>query len=246
VRRPHPPPTATVMADDFDRSTRGSPTVFTALRGPDGSELDIDYDDVTVAPALLLDVPPSPTVATERPNRAPGEPVLSPRLNMERGFHYATSPPQRSPSKALQPKRRNESPARSFDQLGFDDVSGLQFGVRGKAASVAGQPAHHRTPRLSQKPPLPPTHLVPRKVLEDGPERTITIWREGVAANSSHDEEPRSDVDSHAGRRRESVGSQGKPEAASTLPSSNIGRHHDRLVRKSIDLPLVRLILPLV
>ena len=35
--------------------------MLNALHGPDGSELDLDYDDLTVAPNVIMDVPPSPT-----------------------------------------------------------------------------------------------------------------------------------------------------------------------------------------
>ncbi|KAI0036565.1 hypothetical protein K488DRAFT_82006 [Vararia minispora EC-137] len=231
------------MPDDFDAmtETRGSPTVLHAPRGADGSELDIDYDDVTVAPGILLDVPPSPTVVTERPRHV-SEHILSSKRGKDKDKDIEpVSPPHRSPSKSSQIRRRTGSPSRSLDQLGFSHIgSSDPYTMRGKAASVSGGPAHPRTPRLSQKGPLPPSHLVPRKVIEDGPERTITIWREDVAASADAAEsETRSDMDSHTGRRRGSISSQNKPDGVPISAAANSGeRHRDRIMRRSIDITL--------
>jgi hypothetical protein len=49
--------------------------------------------------------------------------------------------------------------------------------------------------------------LVEKLVFEDGPERTISVWRENVAKGGGGDREGegRSEVDSHVGRRRVST-----------------------------------------
>lgn len=93
----------------------------------------------------------------------------------------------------------------------------------GKARSVAGDRSarrslgsgNHQPSAAAPAMPLPPfppgkgpaagrSDMVEKRVLEDGPERTISVWREGVAKNSSEvgDGDGRSELDSHAGRRR--------------------------------------------
>jgi len=247
VRRPHPPPTATVLPDDFDAftETRGSPTIMDAPHGADGSELDIDYDDMTVAPGLLMDIPRNTASASMKPAPTPlspmHEPPHSPRRDRERERERRALPPPQS-SRPEQyaypsPRRRMTSPSRSLDQPGFDHVSGPS--VRGKANSVIGAQSPRRTPRLSHRGPPPQGNLVQRKIIEDGPERTITIWREDVAASSGGgpaDDEVRSEAGSHAGRKLPSSGGSGPPDAAT--PANGTTRHRDRLMRTSVDLAM--------
>ncbi|KAI0056543.1 hypothetical protein BV25DRAFT_1562483 [Artomyces pyxidatus] len=110
------------------------------------------------------------------------------------------------------PLRRAGSPTRSLG----GELLGARPGLhKGKANSVAGGMGE-RPARKSlggggkaKAPTAGRVDLVQKKVLEDGPERTISVWREGVAKSASEqgdgEGEVKSEVDSHAGRRRVSV-----------------------------------------
>ncbi|KAH8998396.1 hypothetical protein EDB92DRAFT_2111542 [Lactarius akahatsu] len=199
VRRPHPPPTTAPLPDDFDAITvtRGSTTIYD---DPGNSALGIDYDAVTIAA----------TAALERPLPIHAPVPLS---------------PTRNPVSPLR-QRRPASPSHSFagpdprSAGGGDGLMPHSKGLgHGKARSVAGDRSARRSLGSGNyppaaAPPFPPgkgpaagrNDLVEKKVLEDGPERTISFWREDVAKSSSEagdgDGDIRSDLDSHAGRRR--------------------------------------------
>ncbi|KAH9065252.1 hypothetical protein EDB87DRAFT_1043616 [Lactarius vividus] len=205
IRRPHPPPTTAPLPDDFDAITvtRGSTTIYDDAGN---SALGIDYDAMTVAA----------TAAHERPLPIHAPVPLS---------------PTRNPVGPLRQQRRPASPSHSFagpdlrSAGGGDGLMPHSKGLgHGKARSVAGDRSARRSlgsgnlpPAAAPPLPLPPfppgkgpaagrNDLVEKKVLEDGPERTISVWREDVAKSSSEvgdgDGDIRSDLDSHAGRRR--------------------------------------------
>ena len=225
VRRPHPPPTTAPLPDDFDAitETRDSTTVYDDAAN---SALEIDYDDITVAPIFTL---PSTPVYSPMPTPAPMP--TSPHRNL-------TSPPR---------QRRAASPSHSFASFG-PDVRGSRRGGNshgaGKARSVAGGDHDRDRDRTGQRrslgagnalmsspsgkgPAKGRNDLVEKLVLEDGPERTISVWREdvaktgevsrggggGVANVVGGDNAPaagtagagRSDLDSHVGRRKVST-----------------------------------------
>jgi hypothetical protein len=234
VRRPHPPPTTAPLPDDFDAitETRDSTTVYDDAAN---SALDIDYDDITVAPIFTL---PSTPIYAPVPTPAPVP--TSPSRNL-------TSPPR---------QRRAGSPSHSLASFS-PDVRGSRRGGNshgaGKARSVAsGDRERDRTGQrrslgtgnaLMPSSPQPLSFpsgkgpakgrndLVEKLVLEDGPERTISVWREhvknigeagrggggasanpaggddGAAAGTGTGGEGRSDLDSHVGRRRVSTDS---------------------------------------
>ncbi|KAN0129532.1 hypothetical protein V8E53_012714 [Lactarius tabidus] len=222
VRRPHPPPTSAPLPDDFDAitDTRDSTTIYD---DPGNSALGIDYDDVTVAAA----------VAPERPIPIHAPVPLS---------------PTRSPLNPLR-QRRGASPSRSLiepDLRSVGNGDGLvphSKGMgHGKARSVAGDRSARRSLGSGNHPPaaavppmpLPPfppgkgpaagrSDMVEKKVLEDGPERTISVWREGVLKSSSEagDGDGRSELDSHAGRRR-------RVESVAQTAGSVKGKGHRR------------------
>ena len=203
VRRPHPPPTSAPLPDDFDAitDTRDSTTIYDDLGN---SALGIDYDVMTVAAAA----------APERPLPIHAPVPLSP-------IRGPLSPAR---------QRRVASPSRSLAEPDLRSVGNGDSLVphskgmpHGKARSVAGDRSTRRSLGSGNHPPaaaasampLPPfppgkgpaagrSDMVEKKVLEDGPERTISVWREGVAKNSSEvgDGDGRSELDSHVGRRR--------------------------------------------
>lgn len=237
VRRPHPPPTSAPLPDDFDAitETRDSTTVYDDAAN---SALEIDYDDITVAPIFTFPLTP---IYAPTPTPAP----------------VPTSPPRNLTSPARQ--RRAESPSHSI--AGFSpNVRGSRRGGNshgaGKARSVAGGDRDRDRDRdrtgqrrslgagnalMPSSSPLPPSFpsgkgpakgrndLVEKLVLEDGPERTISVWREhvknvgeagrgggGGSANAAGGDdgaaagtggEGRGDLDSHVGRRRVSTDS---------------------------------------
>ncbi|KAF8271921.1 hypothetical protein EI94DRAFT_1783871 [Lactarius quietus] len=202
VRRPHPPPTSAPLPDDFDAitDTRDGTTIYDDAGN---SALGIDYDAMTMTAAA----------AHERPL-----PIYAP---------VPLSPTRNHPTSPLR-QRRAASPSRSLVEpdlrsAGNGDMPHSKGLSHGKARSVAGDRFARRSlgtgnhPSTSAVPPplpFPPgkgpaagrNDLVEKKVLEDGPERTISVWRESVAKNSSEvgdgDNDGRSDLDSHAGRRR--------------------------------------------
>ena len=235
VRRPHPPPTTAPLPDDFDAitETRDSTTVYDDAPN---SALDIDYDDITVAPIFTL-----PSTPIHSPMPTPALVPTSPSRNL-------TSPPR---------QRRAGSPSHSLASFS-PDVRGSRRGGDsrggGKARSVAGGDRDRDRDRAGQRrslgvgnalmpsspqPPLFPSgkgpakgrnDLVEKLVLEDGPDRTISVWREHVkstgeagrgggggsanapggddaAAAAGTGGEGRSDLDSHVGRRRVSTDS---------------------------------------
>ena len=238
VRRPHPPPTTAPLPDDFDAitETRDSTTVYDDAPN---SALDIDYDDITVAPIFTL-----PSTPIHSPMPTPALVPTSPSRNLT------------SPSR----QRRAGSPSHSLASFS-PDVRGSRRGGDsrggGKARSVAGGDRDRDRDRAGQRrslgvgnalmpsspqPPLFPSgkgpakgrnDLVEKLVLEDGPDRTISVWREhvkstgeagrgggGGSANAPGGDdgaaavaaagtggEGRSDLDSHVGRRRVSTDS---------------------------------------
>ncbi|KZV62506.1 hypothetical protein PENSPDRAFT_658055 [Peniophora sp. CONT] len=241
VRRPHPPPTATVLPDDFDAftETRGSPTVLSRPHGLDGSELDLDYDDLTVAPANIMDVPPSPTELARDQRRAQQIQMQQQRQEQSRQMLSPRKP--KSQAQLESPRsRRHASPPRSLDQLGFGYGADRAMSLLGSENKLK-KPVITRAPSVKDKGkgklPAANHNLVQRKVLEDGPERTISIWREDVAMSSgaggSVDEEVPDLVDRREARRR--AGSVSGNQEGVTQASMS-GRHRDRLLRKSIDM----------
>ena len=78
------------------------------------------------------------------------------------------------------------------------------------------------------------SELVEKKVFEDGPERTISVWREHVAKTGSERDrgregegDGRSEVDSHAGRRRVSTESRRRVESFAQVPGGSVkGKGH--------------------
>lgn len=251
VRRPHPPPTTAPLPDDFDAitETRDSTTIYDDAAN---STLDIDYDDITVAPIFTL---PSTPIHAPMPTLAPVP--TSPSRNL-------TSPPR---------QRRAGSPSHSL--AGFSpDVRGSRRGGdshgAGKARSVAGSDRNRERDRTGQRrslgvgnalmPSSPPpfssgkgpakgrNDLVEKMVLEDGPERTVSVWREHVAKKAGDGSgganvaggddgaaggtggEGRSDLDSHVGRRRVSTDSRRRVESlsqGSAMGSPNLkGKGH--------------------
>ncbi|KAH9969803.1 hypothetical protein BC827DRAFT_1262988 [Russula dissimulans] len=257
VRRPHPPPTTAPLPDDFDAitETRDSTTVYDEAAN---SALDIDYDAITIAPATPR--PSSPFQAQTQtqapiPIRAPVP--LSPHRT------GPTSPPRQHHSRAASPSRSlaslNLNLTLSPDTRGSGSGSGSRRGDGpnpGKARSVAGGGDRDRD-RATQRrslgtgnppPPLPfpqgkgPAkgrgELIEKLVLEDGPERTISFWRETVAKNANghaaaatagaggdgggggggggdagEDGDGRGDLDSHLGHRRVSTDSRRRVES---------------------------------
>jgi len=236
VRRPHPPPTTAPLPDDFDAitETRDSTTVYDEAAD---SALEIDYDDITVAPIFTL---PSTPIYAPMPTLAPVH--TSPSRNL-------ASPPR---------QRLADSPPHSLAGFSPDVQGSRRGGGAGKARSVAGgdrdRDRNRDRDRTGQRrslgagnalmptSPLPPSFpsgkgpakgrndLVEKLVLEDGPERTVSVWREHVAKKSGEagrgggggnanaaggddgavggtGAEGRSDLESHVGRRRVSTDS---------------------------------------
>ncbi|KAH9975621.1 hypothetical protein BJV74DRAFT_888784 [Russula compacta] len=196
VRRPHPPPTTAPLPDDFDAitETRDSTTIYDDAPN---SALDIDYyDDITVAPAPV----PAPT-CTRSPMTQP--------IHAPLPMPAPTSPPRNNPTSPPR-QRRAGSPSHSLAGPSPDvrgprrsDVAAAAAALSaGKARSVAGdrdrdRGAAQQRRSLGAPPPMPPlsssgkgpamgrNQLVEKMVLEDGPERTISVWREHVAKNAN-------------------------------------------------------------
>ena len=122
-------------------------------------------------------------------------------------------------------QRRAASPSHSFAGPDLRAVGSVPHDKglgQSKARSVAGDRSARRSLGSGNLPPAPAVPLLPfppgkgpaagrndlveKKVFEDGPKRTISVWREGVAKGASEagdgDGDGRSDLDSHAGRRR--------------------------------------------
>lgn len=200
VRRRHPPPTTAPLPDDFDAitDTRDSTTIY---NDAGNSALGIDYDALTVAAPTVHERPlPIHAPVPLSPTRGPVSPLRQRR---------AASPSRSLAGPELLSAGSGDGPLPHNKGLG-----------PGKARSVAGDRSTRRSlgsgnhPPMAA-PPLPPfppgkgpaagrNDLVEKKVLEDGPERTISVWREDVAVSASEagDGDGRSDLDSHAGRRR--------------------------------------------
>ncbi len=269
VRRPHPPPTTAPLPDDFDAitETRDGTTVYDDATN---SALEIDYDDITLAPIFTL--PSTPIQA----------PMPTPAL-----VSMPTSPPRNLTSTPRQ--RRAGSPSHSIAGFSSDMRGSRRAGDShgtSKARSVAGGDRERERDRdrtgqrrslgagnaLMPSSPMPPplsfpsgkgpakgrNDLVEKLVLEDGPERTISVWREHVAKRASEagrgggggggganaaggDDgvpggtggEGRSDLDSHVGRRRVSTDSRRRVESlaqgsASGSPSLKGKGHRSR------------------
>ena len=252
VRRPHPPPTTAPLPDDFDAitETRDSTTIYDDATN---SALGIDYDDITIAPApapAAQVVPPTYGRASAPPIHSP-VPVSPPR--------NLTSPPRQQQQ---QQHRRPGSPSHSSIAALSPDVRGSRRGAGGdgmsvgKARSVAGDRDRDRERAAQRRSlgtgngsvPMPAfpsgkgpakgrNDLVEKLVIEDGPERTVSVWREHIAKNggAAHadengttggggggggggDGDGRSDLDSHVGRRRVSTDSRRRVE--SLVPST--------------------------
>jgi len=261
VRRPHPPPTTAPLPDDFDAitETRESTTVYDDATN---SALGIDYDDITIAPAPA----PAPAAAAPSYGRSSAPlihaPVpISPPRNL-------TSPPR---------QHRPSSPSHSIAGLSPDVRGSRRSGGGGdgmsvgKARSVAGDRDRERTAQRrslgtgNAPVPMPAfssgkgpakgrNDLVEKLVIEDGPERTISVWREHVAKNGTGasvvvargeengttgggggggggggDGDGRNDLDSHVGRRRVSTDSRRRVESLvqSTTGSPSVkGKSH--------------------
>jgi len=267
IRRPHPPPTTAPLPDDFDAitETRDSTTIYDEAAN---SALDIDYDAITIAPATPR--PSSPSQAqTPIPIRAP-LPLFPHRTG-------PTSPPRypraASPSHSLASLNLNLT--LSPDARRSGSVSRHGDGPNpGKARSVAGAGDRDRD-RATQRRSLgtgnpPPSgkgpakgrgELVEKLVLEDGPERTISFWRESVAKDANGhapavtggagtgtgtgggggggggdaggDGDGRSDLDSHVGRRRVSTDSRRRVE--SLVQGSTSAKSKGHRSRESAD-----------
>lgn len=249
VRRPHPPPTTAPLPDDFDAitETRDSTTVYDDAAN---SALDIDYDDITVAPIFTL---PSTPIHAPTPTPASAPVPMSPSRDLT------------SPSR----QRRAGSPSHSLASFS-PDVRGSRRGGdsrgAGKARSVVGGDRDRAGQRrslgagnaLMPSSPLPPlfpsgkgpakgrNDLVEKLVLEDGPDRTISVWREhvknigeagrggggggGASGNAAGADdgaaggtggEGRSELDSHVGRRR--VSTESRRRVDSLAQGSNMG-----------------------
>lgn len=193
---------------------------------------EIDYDDVTVG----------------------GEEFIA----LQREGQGAILPRERSLKERDRDRvRRTGSPTRS---MGVPELSGrvakLSMGP-GKASSVAGVGRDRARDRVSQNeharrqsgggvkaPPIVTgrNELVQRKVLEDGPERTISLWREDVAVSSNasdtgvpaghglEKDSEASEVDSHKGRKRK----ESFAMSSSVTPTTN-SRGKDRGALISVD-----------
>ena len=262
VRRPHPPPTTAPLPDDFDAitETRDSTTIYDDATN---SALGIDYDDITIAPAPA----PAPAAVAPSYGRASAPPIHAP---------VPVSPPRNLTSPPRQ--HRPGSPSPSLAGLN-PDVRGSKRGASaggdgmsvGKARSVAGdrdrdreRTAQRRSLGTGNAPvPMPPfpsgkgpakgrNDLVEKLVFEDGPERTISVWREHVSKNGSsgasalalaHGEENgitggggdgdgRSELGSHVGRRRVSTDSRRRVDSlvqsATGSPSVKSKGHRGR------------------
>jgi hypothetical protein len=222
VRRPHPPPTTAPLPDDFDAitDTRDGTTVYSDV---ENSVLDIDYDAVTVA-ASANAAAAAAAVAYERPATIHAPIPIPPSRNP------ANPPKQR---RAVSPSHTIAGPdARSPPRADGPIYDNLKGPSASKARSVAGDRAQRRSlgapgnvvPLSSPAPPpfspgrgpaMGRTDLVEKLVFEDGPERTISVWRENVAkrggegggggGGGDREGEGRSEVNSHAGRRRVST-----------------------------------------
>ncbi|KAI0297746.1 hypothetical protein BC826DRAFT_153018 [Russula brevipes] len=250
---PHPPPTTAPLPDDFDAitETRDSTTIYD---DPPDSALDIDYDDMTVAPAPApVPVPaPAPTPALSY-SRSP-IPLHAP-VPVPLPGPLPTSPPRSTSNNLTSPprQRRAGSPSHSIAGLSFSpDVRSPRRSdgmSTGKARSVAG--GDRDRDRTSQRRSLgagnPPPHLpfppgrgpakgrnelVEKLVLEDGPDRTVSVWREQIAKNGNEaapggsgagadGNDGRSDLDSHVGRRRVSADSRRRVESLSQGPAGS-------------------------
>ena len=239
VRRPHPPPTTAPLPDDFDAitETRDSTTIYDDATN---SALGIDYDDITIAPA------PTAAVVSPTYGRASAPPIHAP---------VPVSPPRNltSPLRQQQQHRRPSSPSHSSIAALSPDARGSRRGGGGdgmsvgKARSVAGDRDRDRERATQRRSlgtgngsvPMPAfpsgkgpakgrNDLVEKLVIEDGPERTVSVWREHVAKNGEEngttgggggggggggDGDGRSDLDSHVGRRRVSTDSRRRVES---------------------------------
>jgi hypothetical protein len=283
VRRPHPPPTTAPLPDDFDAitETRDSTTVYDEAAD---SALDIDYDAITVAPLYAQQQQPPIPIHAPIPSPAP-VPVLVPTSPPPN----PTSPRQRraaSPSQSLlgfspdvRGSRRGGGPSagKARSVAGGDrdrDRERERAGQRRSlgAANALNMPTSPMPLPVSFPPGRGPAKgrndLVEKLVLEDGPDRTISVWRESVAKNSGEtgrggrgagagasaddgaaagtgagtgggEGEGRSDLDSHVGRRRVSADSRRRVDSLAQGSPSLKGKGHRS--RESADFTEVRL-----
>lgn len=246
VRRPHPPPTTAPLPDDFDAitETRDGTTIYDDAAN---SALDIDYDDLTVAP--------TPPAAYSRPSPLPIHAPLP--ISPPRNLTTSTPPPQHHYQHQRQ--RRPGSPSHSLAGVGTGLSSDVVRGSPrrsdalspGTARSVAGgeRTSQRRSLGTGNVPPPPfsssrgpakgRNDLVEKLVIEDGPERTISVWRESVAKNANeagastaagatHGDiggggggDGRNDLDNHAGRRKVSAGSRRRVESLVQGPTGS-------------------------
>src|SRR6267142_1088675 len=247
VRRPHPPPTTAPLPDDFDAitETRDGTTTYDDAAN---SALDIDYDDLTVAP--------TPPAAYSRPSPPPIHAPLP--ISPPRNLTTSTPPPQHQYQYQYQRQRRPGSPSHSIAGAGTglspDVVRGSprRSDGLGTARSVAGgdRTSQRRSLDTGNVPPPPfpssrgpakgRNDLVEKLVIEDGPERTISVWRESVAKHGNetgagaaavavtHGDvgggsggDGRSDLDNHVGRRRVRAGSRWRVDSLVQGPTGS-------------------------
>ena len=201
VRRPHPPPTTAPLPDDFDAitETRDSTTVYDDAAN---SALDIDYDAITVAPlyAQQQQQPPIPIHApipspAPLPVPVPTSPPPNPTSPRQR---RATSPSQSflgfSPDVRGSRRGGDSHHGKARSVAGGDRDHGRDRERTGQRRSLgAANALNMPTSPLPLPVSFPPgrgpakgrNDLVEKLVLEDGPERTISVWRESVAKNAS-------------------------------------------------------------
>ncbi|THH20612.1 hypothetical protein EW146_g813 [Bondarzewia mesenterica] len=152
--------------------------------------------------------------------------------------------PSEASNQMLSPPRA-ASPSRSMDAVGALRIGAVRGLGKGKASSVAGSPGEGAR-AVKRGLAAGRYELVQRKVLEDGPERTISIWREGVAQSASeygdNDRNGTStEVDSHVRRRRVSSQSRrtGDSQLGLNVPGGNTAsppKGKDRAGRRSVDM----------
>ncbi|KAI9451386.1 hypothetical protein F5148DRAFT_1333568 [Russula earlei] len=198
VRRPHPPPTTAPLPDDFDAitETRDGTTVYDDAAH---SALDIDYDAITIAPATPR--PSSPPIPIRAPaplspnSRNSDHPTGSPRQPPRRASSPSSQP--RKPELELRTRARNGAvraapptpPARAKPAASLVVVT-----VRRSGRVSVRETRPHRRSRRAGAPRRDAGELVEKLVLEDGPVRTISVWREHVAKNANEAAAPAAGV----------------------------------------------------
>lgn len=205
IRRAYPPPTTAALDDDFDALTLPA----TSMRG--SQWVQEEYADSAVD--------------EYGPERTFGGAV---EVTVRAASRYSTVHSER-----IETPRTMESRTRSVS-LAMGSAEGRVNGTRNGNDRRMAPPseADGRWESLGRRARQPKVggvgssgsrsgweryRMVEHKVLEDGPERTISVWREEVAKSSDGDGSTlagdvdefgrRSEVDSHAHRRRASTSS---------------------------------------